>query len=201
MAFTTRRSLLEKVRAGDEISWQEFYETYRPLIRVCGKDYSLRDDEIDELVQLVMCEVFRKDILAKYDLDHVPGDIVFKYDPAKGRFRHFFKGIVRNQALKLLRKRAVTLDDGQIPDLPADDDALDRSWDREWGQFVMKMGLQELRGKVRAETYMAFEMYAIQERNVQEVAEMLDISVASVYTAKSRCIAALREIIGRLKGV
>ena len=28
MAFTTKKSLLRKVRAGDEISWNEFYQTY-----------------------------------------------------------------------------------------------------------------------------------------------------------------------------
>ena len=36
MAFTTKKSLLAKVRAGDEISWQEFYDTYKPLMILVG---------------------------------------------------------------------------------------------------------------------------------------------------------------------
>ena len=36
MAFTTRKSLQAKVRAGDEVSWREFYEAYRPLILLWG---------------------------------------------------------------------------------------------------------------------------------------------------------------------
>ena len=31
MAFTTSKSLLIKVRNGDEISWSEFYKTYQGL--------------------------------------------------------------------------------------------------------------------------------------------------------------------------
>ncbi len=61
------------------------------------------------------------------------------------------------------------------------------------------MALTELKGHVQPETYVAFEMYALQERPVQEVANFLNLSVASVYTAKSRCIAALKEIISKLE--
>lgn len=72
MAFTTKNSLLVKVRAGDEISWREFYETYRPLIYLVGRDCGLNAGENEELVQLVMCEIFRKDILAKYNIEESP---------------------------------------------------------------------------------------------------------------------------------
>ena len=67
MAFTTKKSLLAKVRAGDEVSWNEFYEAYRPLILLCGGDCSLTPDENEELVQQVMTELFTKDIIGKYD--------------------------------------------------------------------------------------------------------------------------------------
>ena len=77
MAFTTKNSLLVKVRAGDEISWSEFYETYRPLIYLVGRDCGLNAGENEELVQLVMCEIFRKDILAKYNIEEVPKVITF----------------------------------------------------------------------------------------------------------------------------
>ena len=71
--------------------------------------------------------------------------------------------------------------------------------DEEWKRHVLAMALTELKGHVQPETYVAFEMYALQERPVQEVAKFLNLSVASVYTAKSRCIAALKEIISKLE--
>ena len=61
------------------------------------------------------------------------------------------------------------------------------------------MALAELKGRVQPETYVAFEMYAIQGRPVQDVAKFLNLSVSSVYTAKSRCISTLKEIIENLE--
>ena len=61
------------------------------------------------------------------------------------------------------------------------------------------MALTELRGRVKPETFVAFEMYAMHRKTVEEVAEFLNISVSSVYTAKSRCITTLKEIIKELE--
>ena len=201
MAFTTRKSLLAKVRAGDEVSWAEFYVAYKPLILLCGQDCLLTPDENDELVQQVMSEIFRKDIVGKYDPDHIPDDVMFHYDPTRGRFRHYLRGIIRNQALKIIQKRKsfVELDNPEQQHPEASVDVWNDLWDEEWKRHVLAMALTELKGHVQPETYMAFEMYAIQERPVQEVAGFLNLSIASIYTAKSRCVAALKEIISKLE--
>ena len=47
--------------------------------------------------------------------------------------------------------------------------------------------------------FLAFEMYVLQERDAQEVAEILKISINQVYLAKSRGVARLRFLIERLK--
>ena len=198
MAFTTKKSLLARVRAGDEVSWREFYKAYRPLIILCGRDCGLTYDENEELVQLVMCEIFQKDILSKYNIDEVPNDITFKYDPARGRFRHFFKGIVRNQAYKLYHKRHDYVDIEEVPE-SASDESFDAAWEEEWRRHVFNQAMQELRNKVQPNTFAAFEMYAIQGRAVNEVADFLNMSVNSVYVAKNRCIESLKEIMEKLE--
>ena len=200
MAFTTRKSLLAKVRSGDEIAWAEFYATYKPLILLIGGDHGLTYDEKQELIQKVMCEIFQKDIIGKYDPDNIPEDVVFKYDPAKGRFKHFFRKIVRNQAIKIYHKRKdhLSIDDENLPPIPTEDQ-WNASWDEEWKKHILNMALTELRGRVKPETFVAFEMYAMHRKTVEEVAEFLNISVSSVYTAKSRCITALKEIIKELE--
>ena len=199
MAFTTRKSLLARVREGGEIPWREFYATYKPLVYLCGGDCGLTDDEKDELVQKVMCEIFEKDIVGKYDPEHVPDDVAFRHDPARGRFRHYLRQMIRNQARKIIRTR-------RSAELPLDDaldkrtdDALEAAWDSEWRRHLLNMALAELKGRVQPETYVAFEMYALQNRPAQEVAEFLNISVASVYTAKNRCVLTLREIVNNLE--
>ena len=201
MAFTTRKSLLAKVRSGDEVSWSVFYRAYKPLIILCGNDCGLSPEENEELIQQVMAEIFRKDILGKFDPENVPDDVVFKYDPAKGRFRHYLRKIIRNHAYKIYRRRkkTVLLDD---EDTPVDEpfaDAWEQLWNDEWQKHVLAMALAELKGRVRPETYVAFEMYALQDRPVEEVAKFLNLSVASVYTARSRCVSALREIVKSLE--
>ena len=200
MAFTTRKSLLAKVRSGDEVSWQEFYDAYKPLIILCGGDCGLTYDENEELVQKVMCEIFQKDIVGKYDPDNIPDNVVFKYDPTKGRFRHFLRKIIRNHAIGIYRARHnnVSMDDEEMPQIPSED-AWEKSWNEEWQRHLLNMALTELKGHVQEETFLAFEMYALQNRPVEEVAKFLNFSVSSVYTAKSRCISALKEIIKNLE--
>ena len=200
MAFTTRKSLLAKVRSGDEVSWREFYETYKPLILLCGGDLHLSADEKEELVSKVMCEIFRKDIVGKYDPEKVPDDVVFQYDPARGRFRHFLRKIIRNQALGIIRQRRPH-DSLNVPDAPEPvaEDRWESDWEREWRQHLYVEALKELKLHVDAKTYSAFELYAIQGRSPKEVADFLDLSVSSVYTGKSRCIELVKKIIKDLE--
>ena len=202
MAFTTRKSLLAKVHSGDACSWDDFYEAYKPLILLKGDDLGLKQDEKQELIQNVMFEVFAKDITGKFVQDKIPDDVVFTYDPSKGRFRHYLRKVVKFQAIKILKKRrnnvSLNADDDMENLFPADD-VWNASWDEEWHRHVLNQAMVELKNRVQPETFAAFEMYAVQNRNVQEVAEFLNLSVSSVYTAKSRCVSALREIIKDLE--
>ena len=202
MAFTTRKSLLAKVHSGDACSWDDFYEAYKPLILLKGDDLGLKQDEKQELIQNVMFEVFAKDIAGKFMDGKIPDDVVFTYDPSKGRFRHYLRKVVNFQAIKILKKRSnnVSLNaDDDMENLFPADDVWNASWDEEWHRHVLNQAMVELKNRVQPETFAAFEMYAVQNRNVQEVAEFLNLSVSSVYTAKSRCVSALREIIKDLE--
>ena len=148
-----------------------------------------------------MCGIFQKDIIGKFDPDKIPENIVFKYDPEKGRFRHYLRKIIHYQAIEIYRKRCnqaiFDSEDNTLENLPSKND-WDSAWDEEWHKHVLHMAMTELKTRVQSDTFAAFEMYAVQNRKVEEVAEYLNISVSSVYTAKSRCIAILREIIKEL---
>ena len=200
MAFTTKKSLLKKVRGGDEISWNEFYDAYKPLILLCGKDCALTPEENEELVQQVMMEVFQKNILEKYEMDKVPDHIVFKYDPARGRFRHYLKKIIRNHAINLYRKRRSFSNLEEVnEELFLSVSEWDSQWEEEWRRHLLNMALMELKGQVQPDTFVAFEMYALQSKPVNDVADFLNMSVSAVYTAKSRCIAELKKIIASME--
>lgn len=202
MAFTTSKSLLAKVRNGDEISWKEFYASYKPLILLCGSDLHLNPTEKEELIQNVMCEIFQKDIVGKYDPEKIPEGVVFVHDPSKGRFRNYMRKIIQYQAYNILRKRKenVSLDDPEngIAETLSSQDSWEEIWEEEWQKHIMNEALIELKSRVQSETYSAFEMYAIQNRSIDEVKEFLNMSASAIYTAKSRCISTLKTIIKEL---
>ena len=102
--------------------------------------------------------------------------------------------------MKILRKRKneASLDDECNPIELGSEDAWNAVWDEEWYKHLLNMALVELKERIQPETYTAFEMYALHERKVEEVSKFLNMSVSSVYTAKSRCISALKEIIKTL---
>ena len=148
-----------------------------------------------------MCDIFRKDIIGKFDPDNIPEHLVFKYDPEKGRFRHYLRRIIHNQAIGIYRKRfkqeLFDSEDDTLENLPSQNN-WEAAWDEEWHKHVLNMAMTELKTRVQSDTFAAFEMYAVQNRKVEEVADFLNLSVSSVYTAKSRCIAALKDIIREL---
>lgn len=182
MAFTTRKSLLAKIKQGDEISWDEFYSTYRPLIFLRGGDLGLTQTEKEELVQVVMLDFF------KDSQD-------FHYDRSKGRFRDYMKAIIGNHAISILRKRRnseVALEDSHDFIHPSD---IEQAWDDEWQGHIMNMAMDELKNCVEPVTYQAFYLYAIQGRQSKDVAAFLDMSINSIYVAKNRCLEQLKKII------
>jgi RNA polymerase sigma-70 factor (ECF subfamily) len=204
MAFTTRKSLIAKVRDGNEVSWTEFYNTYKPLVWLCGGDCGLTPEERKELLQNVMMAIFQKDILNKFNFDQIPDDVVFKYDPSRGRFRHYLRGIIRNHAIAIVKKRspALSIDD---PDTPIHvtedefDEEFNEKYDKEYRMHIFNQAMVELRNKVSPGTFVAFEMYALQKRKLSEVADFLNMSTEAIYTAKSRCLKQLKAIVKDLE--
>lgn len=74
MAWTTRKSLIDRVIAGDEESWETFYIAYSRLIFAIGGRSGLDQDQCHDLVQEVMRSVFKS-------------RSTFRYDEHIGRFR------------------------------------------------------------------------------------------------------------------
>jgi RNA polymerase sigma factor (sigma-70 family) len=100
----TSRTLLSRIKQGDEISWDEFYRIYAPLIILCGKDYRLSNADIDELVQQTVLAFFK--------------DKNFTYTPQKGRFRDYLRTIIRHKAIDIKRKTNKRNVESSLDELP-----------------------------------------------------------------------------------
>ena len=183
MAYTTNQSLLYAIKNGDGVSWQIFYETYRPLIVYCGMQ-KLNAEETDDLVQNVMIKVFN-------------AQKNFSYDPAKGLFRDYLGRIIRNEIVNIMRERPMESCSDTIPDFP--DDHFTPMWHKQWEEHLWRMALEELKQRVSERTFQAFDLYALQGMLPEETAAFLDVTIIQVYKAKTRCKDLLQQIIRDLR--
>ena len=88
MSYTTSKTLLEKIKSGDEEAWSDFYERYYWLIYSVGRKADLDKNLCKDLVQQVMCAIFTQ------------GNN-FRYQSELGKFRSYLFGITKNIIRKL----------------------------------------------------------------------------------------------------
>ncbi len=163
----------------------DFQEFYTPLIVICGHDYHLTDEEIEDLRQEVMVDLFKNNVISKYD-------------PRRGRFRGLLRTIIHHKAYRIYQKRlpnteALTEENSGVVD------SQEGRWEDEWRAFLQEVALKQLRESADEQQYMAFDLYVLQEKDPKTVASILGFSVNQVYLAKNRLGAKLREIVEQLE--
>ena len=189
MAWTTRKSLLDRVLDGDEESWDTFYAGYSRLVYAIGERGGLSADDCEDLVQEVMRTIFN-------------GRDRFRYDATAGKFRTYLTGIVKHKVCDFYRRRddrMVAADDEGVPEAVDPTSRLDEACAEEWRNHVLNVALMELSEKVEPETFDAFQMYVLQERSPRDVAAALSISESAVYVYKNLCVKHLRQIMSRYR--
>ena len=191
MAWTTRKSLIERILDGDEESWDAFYANYSRLVYAIGEKSGLSADDCEDLVQEVMKTIFN-------NRDR------FRYDSATGKFRTYLTGIVKHKVCDFYRKRdgrMVAMDEESVLEAVEPGNRLDDVCTEEWKNHLLNVALMELREKVDSGTFDAFQMYVLQERQPREVADALSISESAVYVYKNRCVRHLRSIIDKYQNL
>ena len=178
--------MLRGIHAGDEASWKRFWDFYSPLILFCGGLFGLQADEKQDLRQEVMLAVMKEAPCPKYS-------------KTLGSFRSYLQGIIRHKTLDILHRRLESkVGDTEMEQIP-DEDCIQKMLDEEYEKIIFNMALEELGGAVDERQYVAYEMYALQDRPPEEVAHILQMSVNQIYLAKSRCTKEMKAIVERLK--
>ena len=180
---TTSKTLLDKIASGDEISWDEFYQKYSPIVKALAQFKGLNAADADDICQQVMMQFFKQ-------------SKSFKFDPNIAKFRTYFGRIVNAKIINYFRRKEnkEILVDDVMPDIPVDPE-IEAIYMSEWRKTLLIEAQQKLKERVAPETYQAYELYAVQGRPVEKVAAYLDCSVNQVYQAKKRCFAMMREIL------
>lgn len=182
----TRQSLLSRLRdCQDQDGWREFFDTYWRLIYRVARQAGLDDATAQDVVQNTFIYLSRR----------MPK---FRYDPARGSFKSWLCRVTRSR-ISVFRRRAEAkepplpepmLEDEDVnvwesvPD-PASD-KVDEIWQREWEENLVKAALRRISPKVSAQQLMIFEMAALGEVPLKQVARKLDVSLMQVYLARHR---------------
>jgi RNA polymerase sigma-70 factor (ECF subfamily) len=195
----TRQSLLSRLRDWqDHDGWREFFDTYWRVIYRVARQAGLDDATAQDVVQNTFIYLARR----------MPK---FKYDPARGSFKSWLRRVTRSR-ISVFRRRAEAKE-RPLPELPLEEDdgavwesipdpagdALDEIWQREWEDNLVKAALRRIGPKVSAQQLMIFELAALGEVPLKQVARKLDISLMQVYLARHRVGKLFKAEVARLR--
>lgn len=187
---TTRASLLLRLKdRTDQLSWREFHERYGELLHRYARSRGASTADAEDIVQEVEMAIFKA----------MEG---FAYDAAKGRFRAYLRCAVVHVMARRTAKQAAQPD---VLDPATFDDVLaagaanqDDDWEREWQLHRLRWALRAVAGEFETVTLEAFRLHVLAGLPAQETANRLEMSMASVYQAKSRVLKRVRKRLDQL---
>ena len=191
MAWVTRLSILEGVKRGDNPSWEEFYRIYRPQVWLRGSDYGLSEQEQADLLSDVMKAFF-------------DAQKTFQYRPEKGRFRDYFREIIRNQIFLILRRRGKAAGQVELTEAPEpmdenDEQSRRRHEDDEWQALLFRRALEEVQATMPPRQVQAFMLCKMQGQKPTEVSKLQGVSLATVYNDCNAVFERLRLLVRELE--
>jgi RNA polymerase sigma factor (sigma-70 family) len=172
--------------------WQELDSRYRPIAVGFARRLGLTREDAEDAAQ---------ETLLRFSRAYTEG----RYDRTRGRLRSWMLGIARRCILDILALRSGRREkrgESALGDLPAVDE-MERLWEEEHRRVIRERALHQLRGGTRFDdrTIRAFELLVMEEKPAAEVADLVHLSLDSVYAAKHRCARQLRRIVEELSRV
>lgn len=190
MNAKTRVTLLQRLRDGaDQLSWEEFFRVYWPLLYVLAKQRGCSDHTAEEIVQDVMITVFEQRDF-------------YQYDPSRGRFRDWLATVVRNKVAEYRRRpsRRVRAHGGdfetEVLERASDELPPDARCEAAFEDGLLLVLLEVVRRETNPQTYLAFELSTLHGLRGTEVAEVTGLTPNAVYKARKSVLRRLIELGG-----
>ncbi len=184
----------ERMRAGDPQAIDRFAAAYwRPVYRMIRRKWGKDVETAKDLTQGFFVSILEDRLLDGYD-------------PAKGRFRHYLKGALRNFVADEERaRRRLKRGGGQavmnvdFVELASADEAPDESFDREWARTLLDAAVADARAR-RPDDFPIYERYTDAARTYAELAKEFGRTEAEVMHALSRVRAEIRASLSHAIG-
>ena len=187
----TRPSLLMRIRdPRDRQAWDEFSDLYRPVVCRMARHRGMQPADADDLAQHVLLAISRA--IEGFDPDHGPA-----------KFRTWLKTIARRAIINALTRNAPDRATGgsDVIDLLNQQPAADEQTHTLMMQYrreIFLVAASQIREEFHRETWQAFWSSVVLGQDVQRVAETLNRSRGSVYTARSRVMKRLKDKVQEL---
>ena len=180
--YTTRTTLLEKIAAGDEIGWIEFFDAYRRLVLAIAKKNGIPDSDADDILQQTMLGVFHE------------GKFIYRRE-THGKFRTWFGGIVRHKIRDYYRecRRSRELPVADIPEGIGPED-FETAFLEEYRGHLLDLAVRELKNRVSPEVFETFSLCRTGCCD-KEAARLLGVRSNTVTIRKRRCVEILNGIL------
>jgi RNA polymerase sigma-70 factor (ECF subfamily) len=195
----TRQSLLSRLRDWqDQEGWREFFDTYWRLIYRVARQAGFDDATAQDVVQTTFIYLARR----------MPQ---FRYDAKRGSFKSWLRCVTRSRIAVFRRRAEMKEPPMPVASLEEDDvnvwesvpdptsDPLDEVWQREWEDNLINAALRRIRPKVSGQQLMIFELAALAEVPLKQVARKLDVSLMQVYLARHRVGKLFKAEVERLR--
>lgn len=180
---STSESLLLRLKAADDHqAWAKFVRLYTPLIFYWARRIGLQAQDAADLVQDVLTIVFQK----------LPE---FEYDRDKS-FRAWLRTVTMNKFRQWCRKKSLgALDVTQTvwSNIAEQSSLAESTWDLNYRQELVARALDLLEPEFQPATWQALKQYVLSGGPAGEIATEHGLSVWTLYAAKSRLLARMRE--------
>jgi RNA polymerase sigma-70 factor (ECF subfamily) len=184
----TSTTLIERVKEGDQQSWERLMKLYSPLVLCWCRTRGTQREDAQDVAQDVFQTVFKR--IAE-----------FKKQQQRGSFRAWLRTITHHKVGDHLRRTtqqpAATGGSAaqellaEWPDAFGDDSSVDD--DPSERVILLRSAMELVRPEFEAPTWEAAMRTAVEGQRPSDVAAALGMTPSAVYTAKSRVLKRLRE--------
>ena len=179
---STSESLLIRLRQpGDQKAWSEFVRLYAPLIFSWARKTGIQVQDSRDIVQDVLAIVFQK----------LPE---FRYEATKS-FRGWLRTITLNKHREYCRRSKNVVNANQSALLSLAAANAESTWDLNYRQALVDQALELIRHEFQTPTWDAVREFSTGDGKAAAIAKKYGVSVWTIYSAKSRMMTRLREIV------